>query len=456
MRQKSDLRAFQQRLVTRFYEHAATGAVVPMGGGKTAAALTAARELLDDGVIRAGIVLAPKRVAQLVWPKEIRLWEHLQNTKVAYVSGTAAQREAVMNRPAELYVVGVDNTQWLVEYLKAHSDHPAFDLLIIDELSRFKSPTGKRARALAGIVRRFKNRIGLTGTPRPNGYLDLFRPLQLLSAGVIWGNNFYRWRDERFMALDFHGHRWTIRPEWRDRTLADLRPYWVTISADEMPDLPELVLVRHDIELPPPAAVEYARMQKALIAKFPDRTVLAANAAVAAGKLCQLAQGFSYGEGGPGDTIHVHTEKADQLVELVEDLDGDPVLIAYEFQEDLRVLRDLYPDAPWLGAGVSDKRAEEIEEQWNRGELPILFLHPASAGHGLNLQHGGSQMIWYALPWSAELYDQTRKRFHRPGQTRRCFEHFIMAKGTVDEVKYARVVDKMTLQDAFTRFLPVV
>lgn len=453
MRTPADLRPYQQRLVTHLYEHDSVGVRVPMGGGKTAVMLTALAELLRDGAIRAAVVVAPKRVAQLVWSKEHRLWSHLQHMRVQVVDGgPGARLEKLLDGAHDIYVVGVDNAQWLVgELLKLPASHPLYDALVIDELSRLRNPRGKRGRALMRVARRFKNIYGLTGTPRPNGFEDLYRPMQLLSRGSLWGSSFYKWREERFMSLDFMGYSWSIRPEWRDRTLADIAPYWVSVADDEMPELPEIVSVVHAVALPKAAAEEYKRMERSLLAKFPDRAVLAANAAVATGKLCQLVQGFMYDE--TGGVQHVHTAKADLLVDLIEDLAGDPVLVAYEFQEDLRLLLELYPGTPYLGAGVSDAAAARHEAAWNRGELPILLLHPASAGHGLNLQHGGSQFIWYGLTWSAELFDQTRKRYHRPGQTRRCFEHFIHAPGTTDDVKYARVVEKMNMQDAFTKHL---
>lgn len=454
MRGLEDLRGYQQRLVTRLYEHDITAAVVPMGGGKTVVALSAIKELIDDGHIRSAIVLAPKRVALLVWPKEVQGWGHLKDLRVRLVAGPAEQREFALGLPADVYVVGIDNTQWLVDWLAKHPDHPGMDMLVIDELSRFKNPRGKRGKALMKLSRRFKARVGLTGTPRPNGYEDLFRPMQLLTAGGLWGASFDKWREERFMPLDFHRRKWAIRPGEPERLMREIAPYWVTIGPEDMPELPELTTIRHNVTLPVAATQQYRTMEKTLLSKFPDRTVLAANAAVATGKLAQLAQGFMYDETGAVQRAHI--EKADELVELIENLDGDPVLVCYEFNEDLAVLRALYPDAPWLGDGVSDKKAEQIEADWNAGKLPILFLHPASAGHGLNLQHGGAQMIWYALTWSPELYDQTRKRFHRPGQTRKCFEHIIVAEGTVDEAKYARAVEKLSMQDAFARWLPTV
>jgi hypothetical protein len=455
VRDPSDLRAAQQRAATRFYEHDAVQAVMPMGSGKTASALTAIRELIDDGAIECAVVLAPKRVAQLVWTREHLLWSHLAGLRVRLVSGTPVQRNAALfdieMEPADIYVVGVDNTQWLVDLLKPmRRDHKLFGLLVIDESSRFKNPRGKRGRALQKIADRWTSIWELTGTPRPNGYEDQYRPLQIITKGKLWNRSFDRWRGERFMPLDFHQRSWSIRPEWRERTKADIATYSFTVSDEDMPELEPVTSVFHWVDLPPTVAREYKRMEHQLLAKDGRRTVLAANQAVASGKLAQMANGFVYDEA--GGVVDLHTEKADQLVELLEGSDEN-VLIGYEFRQDLATLRALWPDLPYLGAGVKDDDALRYETAWNRGELPRLALHPASAGHGLNLQYGGSQLVWFGMPWSAELYDQTLKRFHRPGQTRRCFAHHILARNTVDEVKYDRVINKMSEQEAFRRYL---
>ena len=454
MRAESELRRAQQAIATELYENSARQAVVKMGGGKTAAAMTAIKELIADGHIRCALGIAPKRVAQLVWTKEHKLWEHLQHLRVSLVSGPPAQRlKALLDTDADIYVIGVDNVQWLCEQLvKLPEDHKLFDLLFIDELSRFKNPTGKRAKSLMKLAKRWRPRWGLTGTPRPNGYEDQFTPLSLLTQNRLWGKSFYKWRNERFMALDYHQRTWSIRPEWRDRTIADIGTVTVTINESDMPDLPPLTPVFHWVDLPPSVMKTYRDMERQLFAKHGDNAaVLAANAAVATTKLAQIVQGFMYEE--DGTVQHVHTEKADLLAEIVEDLNQNPVLVAYDFKEDLRVMKDLWPGLPYLGAGVSDKQAELHERLWNESKYPVLALHPASAGHGLNLQHGGSQMIWYGMTWSAELYDQTLKRFHRPGQGLHCFAHHILARHTIDEVKYSRVVDKMSAQQAFEKYL---
>lgn len=472
MLQKSDMHGYQNRTATALYEADAVQAVIPMGGGKTVSAATAIRELLDDGHIRAAVINAPKRVARLVWPAEFQKWEHLKDTKISVVLGSVSERMKALYTPAEVYITSRDNIKWLVEELKKVSDdHPLFDLVCIDELSRFKSPTSKLAnKHLGKIIGRFRNRWGLTGTPRPNDYIDQYRPLQLLSNnGLFRPRTWTTWREKHFMRVDADSRptgnpdafRWKIRPQSEHLIVKQIASMSFTIDPSEMPELPELTVVEHWVDLPPSVMKVYKDMERDLFARIGDRNWLAPNSGVASGKLDQIVQGFLYADpvivGDARAVEHLHTEKVDQLVDLVEDLAGDPALLVYGFREELRVLQELYDEPgaplPFLGAGVNDRLAGIYEEEWNAHRLPLLALHPASAGHGLNLQHGGTQMIMLNMPWSAELYGQTIKRFHRQGQIRRCFLHLILARGTVDEVKYDRVVGKMSDQEAFNKYL---
>lgn len=462
MHRKEDMHGYQQRGATRLYESDVVQGVMPMGSGKTVTAYTAIQELIADGHIRCALINAPKRVAQLVWPREKDEWEHLTGLRVSVVAGTPEQRlHALMKVEADVYVTSRDNIKWLVEVLRLlPDDHKLFDLLCIDELSRFKSPRSKLAnKHLGRIIGRFKIRWGLTGTPRPNDYMDQFRPLQLLSNNKLFvPRTFDQWRLKNFMQVDGDGkpsqfgYGWAIRPEHEAKIIGKISSVTFTIDPEEMPELPELTTVVHWVDLPPKVLAQYKDMERHLLADLDERTIAAVSAGVAAGKLAQMAQGFIYGEGNH-DVEHLHTEKADLLVDLVEDLGDLPALLIYGFIEDLRIMQALYDHLPFLGNGTSDKLAAQYERDWNDGKLPLLALHPASAGHGLNLQRGGNQMIVYDMPWSAELFDQVRKRYWRQGQKKRCFEHLILARDTVDEIKYDRVIGKMTDQDAFIKYL---
>lgn len=500
MRQKSDLRAAQQGTATVLYEgvwvdgsFTAAGAIIPMGGGKTAAALTAFEELKRDGYSRELFVLAPKRVAQLVWVAEVKQWAHLAGLKVVFVGGSAAQRFAALKTPADIYCVGIDNTQWFVEWLKTQKpERLAKAVLCVDELSRFKNPRGKRLKAIYDYLFRtpaaFMAVWGLTGTPRPNGYEDLFGQVKLTTRGKMWGRSFDKWRQQNFYPLDYNGYKWSVLPEARERIHADVDKLFITFRPEDMPDLPPLNDGPEFIEwvdMPPDVERIYREMEKRLLAQLrtPEKkqNIIAANRAVATGKLAQILQGFMYdadhfdadfsqdddfrtsaftrGSGARAAT-RIHDVKMERLHEMIEEAGGEPVMIAYEFQEDLARLRQDFPYMRYLGAGVSDRDAELFEREWNAGNLDIAGVHPASAGHGLNLQFGGAQLFQYGLTWSAELYDQLLKRFHRPGQHRPVWSRPILmrCKGlyTVDEMKYDRVRNKISEQELFRKLLKEV
>lgn len=464
MRAFADLRDAQQRTADRLYEHAAVQAVLPMGAGKTATALTAFRDLQRDGYAGDMFVLAPKRVASLVWPAEPKLWEHLGRLKVQLVAGSLDQRERALKQPADIYAIGVDNAQWFVEWAeKQGAKRFSRSVLCIDELSRFKNPRGKRAKALFKIMPWFLSRWGLTGTPAPNGLEDQFMPMKLLTNGQLWGKSFDRWRRANFYPLDYNGYKWAAMPEMKPKLQRDINTVSITIPIEEMPDLPELNDGPDFIEwvdLPYDARKTYEIMERHLVAELREagQTVAAANMAVASGKLSQIVQGFLYEN--PADELkkrgaeRLHDVKMERLLDMIEEAGGEQVMIAYDFQEDLQRLQEEFPGIPWLGK--SDAADIEYERSWNDGTMRIGAIHPASGGHGLNLQYGGSQLFWYGMTWSAELYDQLLKRFHRPGQKRPVFSRPILARDTVDEIKYSRVRDKITTQEAFRRLLKEV
>lgn len=453
MRSKTELYDHQQRTATRLFEYDATQAIIPMGGGKTAASLTAFQELLDAKEVRKGIIMAPKRVAQLVWPQEVTEWDHLADLRVSLVSGNPKQRLAALGRDADLYIVGLDNTQWLVDVLsELDADDPLFDLLCIDELSRFRSPTSKRAQALRKLTKRWNIKWGLTGTPRPNSILEQFMPLALLTDDTLWGRSFYKWRRKYFYPTDWEQRDWEVHPHHEPKLIADINTVSITIGDEEMPDMPDLVDDQpHWVELPSAARNAYETMQRQLIVELTEDEITAFNMAVATGKLAQIVQGFLYRE--DQEPHKIHDQKLEALEDIQGGLNGSPMLVAYEFREDLARLQRKFPNLPYIGAGVKDKDVATLEAAWNRGELPVLAVHPASAGHGLNLQHGGSHLIWYSLTWSAELYAQTTRRLHRPGQKRPCFSIPILARNTIDELKFDRVRGKITDQDVFRSFI---
>jgi hypothetical protein len=450
------LRSYQQRLATFLYERDAAFAIAPLGAGKGAAALTAAAELIRDKQRRHILVIAPKLVATTVWPGEIASWPHLAHLRVAVLDGSPEQRKALLAAAPEreVTVIGIDLVPWLVaELAKFPDDHPLFDALIIDETSRLKDPSGKRARALLKVARRFRTRWGLTGTPRPNSSQDLFMPAAIITDGTLWGRAFIPWQKRYFRPRDPFGREWVALPGAEERIAAEFGTIAMTVADEDMPDLPPLNIVVTRIDLPDAVMATYKTMARELFAEVEGRSIEAASPLIATGKLAQLANGFMYDA---GTTVAVHDLKIDWLRELVESLDGEPLRVVYEFLEDLRAIRRAFGDVPALGGLTPGPEAARLVAAWNAGTLPLLALHPASGAHGLNLQFGGSRMAWLSPSWSAELTEQAIARIYRPGQTQRVTIHVCVAASTVDEMKRDRVIGKMSAQEAFRRHLPSI
>ena len=449
------LRSYQQRATTFLYERDAAFLIAPLGAGKGAAALTAFAELVRDRHRRHALVIAPKLVATTVWPAEIAAWPHLRHLRVAVLDGDPERRRALLHTAAEreVTVIGIDLVPWLTDELAGFADdHPIFDLMVIDETSRLKDSSGKRARALARIASRFRTRWGLTGTPRPNSSRDLFMPASIITAGALWGRAFGPWQKRHFRPLDPFGREWAALPGAEARIATNFGTVAMMVADADMPDLPTLNVVVTPLKLPDAVMATYKTMQRELFADIGDRSIEAASRLVATGKLAQLANGFLYDEGAE-DAVSVHSHRIDWLRELVESLDGEPLLIAYEFIEDLRAIRRAFGEVPTLIGTKATRAAAELVAAWNAGSLPLLTFHPAAAGHGLNLQHGGSRMAWLSPSWSAELTEQAIARIYRPGQTRHVTIHVCVAVGTVDEMKRDRVLGKMSAQEAFRRHL---
>jgi hypothetical protein len=449
------LRSYQQRAATYLYESDAAFLIAPLGAGKGAAALTAIAELIRDKHRRHALVIAPKLVATTVWPGEIASWPHLAHLRIEVLNGSPARRRELLATTAEreVTVIGVDLVPWLVRELAAVADdHPLFDVLIVDETSRLKDPSGKRARALLKVAGRFRTRWGLTGTPRPNSSQDLFMPAAIVTDGALWGRAFVPWQKRHFWQRDLFGHQWAALPGAEEKIAADFGTVAMTVADADMPDLPPLNVVEMPLELPDAVMATYKTMARKLCAEVEGRSIEAASTMIATGKLAQIANGFLYGEGND-DAVFVHDLKVDWLRELVESLDGEPLLVAYEFVEDLRAIQRAFGVVPALGGPTATREAAGLIAEWNAGKLPLLAFHPASAGHGLNLQHGGSRMAWLSPSWSAELTEQAIARVYRAGQSRHVTIHVCVAAGTVDEMKRDRVLGKMSAQEAFRRHL---
>ena len=376
------LRSYQQRLATFLYERDAAFAIAPLGAGKGAAALTALADLVRDKHRRHALVIAPKLVATTVWPQEVATWAHLRHLRLAVLDGGPERRRELLATAAarEVTVIGIDLVPWLVGELAAFGDdHPIFDMLVIDETSRLKDPSGKRARGLLKVAGRFRTRWGLTGTPRPNSSQDLFMPAAIITDGALWGRAFVPWQKRFFRPCDPFGREWAALPGAEEQIAADFGTVAMTVADEDMPDLPPLNIVVTPLKLPDAVMATYREMARELFATIEGRSIEAASPLIATGKLAQLANGFLYDDGAD-DPVFVHSLKIDWLRELVESLDGEPLLIAYEFIEDLRTIRRAFGEVPALGGQTRRARGCAAGRGLERGEAAAARLSSGLGG----------------------------------------------------------------------------
>ena len=397
-----------------------------MGTGKTVTTLTACDRLLhdylEDGPV---LVIAPKRVAENTWSKECQKWPHLQHLRIARVMGTAKQRQEALLTKADIYVINRENVVWLVEYLQ---NRWPFRIVVIDELSSFKSAQAKRFKALRRVRGRIKRIIGLTGTPRPNGIEDLWPEVYLLDQGERLGKTLSAFRARYLVPDKMNGHVvYSYRPkEGAEQDIYDrLGDICMSIRKDDVLDLPGQLYDDVVLEPSPALLKQYKQFERDKVLECLDEAgeIVAGSAAALTNKLLQFANGAVYDM--DGVPHHLHDVKLDALEEMLEAAGGDPVLVLYAYKHDADRIKERVTcralDTP-----------EDIDA-WNRGEIPVALAHPASIGHGLNLQDGGHIIIWYGLTWSLELYQQANERLNRPGQKHVCRVYHLILKGTHDE-----------------------
>ena len=425
--------------------HKRAGLFLDMGLGKTVVSLTYVKELLDDFAVDKVLVIAPLRVAQDTWSRESEKWDHLTDVHISRVLGTRAQRVAALEARADVYVINRENVQWLVEYLGTRWP---FDMVIIDELSSFKSSGSKRWRCLKRVIKLSHYVVGLTGTPAPNGYIDLWPEIFLLDGGERLGRTLGEFRTRYFNPGAHKGHivyEWKLKPGAKDaidRTLSDL---CLSMSKEDWLSLPPVINNTVVVRMSPEERKTYAHLRDTQVLPLLagelsdmrdfDSAVVGTTAATLSGKLLQLANGAVYDD--RGTVFHVHDRKLDALEDIRAEAQGQPLLVFYSYKHDMDRIRERFPDA------VKMEDSDTIS-RWNRGEIPMLLCHPASAGHGLNLQEGGHIIVWFGLPWSLELYQQANARLNRMGQGQSVIVHHIVCEGTLDE----KVMTALARKDA--------
>lgn len=392
--------------------------------------LTAIKQLTWD--IDRVLIIAPKRPAIDTWPEELEKWDHLKGMDYAVAVGSAKERDAALKQQAFITIINRENVVWLVDRFR--KDRWPYDCIVIDELSSFKSSKSKRFRALKRIRPFVRRVIGLTGTPSANGYMDLWAEAYMLDCGEALGKTLTGYRNQYFTPGRRNGmviYDWDLRPGAKEEILSRLEPICVSMKAEDYLDLKEMHTVIHKVSLSDRTMKRYQTMERDMLLEVDGETIDAVNAAALTTKLLQISSGSVYDE--DGVPAVVHTEKLEALDEIIESAAGENVLVFYAYRHELDRLKERYPQA------VDIKEPDAIK-RWKAGEIPILLAHPASAGHGLNLQSGGHISVWYSLTMSLELYQQACKRLHRQGQTKPVINYVLLSRGTYDETVYYQIL----------------
>lgn len=441
--------AYQKYCIHRLITTPALGLFLDMGLGKTVITLTAIKDLkYNRFAINKILVIAPKKVAESTWAREKEKWDHLRFLRISKVLGTETKRIRALNTPADIYIINRENVVWLVDYYR---NAWPFDMVVIDEFSSFKSHQAKRFKALKNVRPHIKRIVGLTGTPAPNGLLDLWAQVYLLDGGQRLGRTITGFRERYFEPDQRNRDRiFTYAPkpgadEVIQRLISDI---CISMKAEDYLELPDITYNTVPVVLDEKATKAYEKLEKEMLLQVDDSTIDAGSAAVLTNKLLQLCNGAVYDEN--RKIVEIHNNKIEAFMELVEGLNGKPALVFYNFQHDKeRLIRALAKTK----LRVRELKTPQDEMDWNNHQIDILLAHPASAAYGLNLQEGGNHVIWFGLNWSLELYQQANKRLHRQGQREKVIIHHLTVVGGMDEDVAAALEDKNGTQERLLQAL---
>ena len=447
---------YQKKGVLWLLEHGGAGLLLDPGLGKTSISLAAFKILQQEGICNCLLVIAPLRPCYLVWPKEREKWQDFAGLKMEILHGS--HKNEALARKADVYVINPDGLPWLLS-------HPLFkkrfhnQILCVDESSKFRHTHTARFKTLKPYLGIFRRRWILTGSPAPRNLLDLFGQIFILDLGRALGGFITYYRNEFFDPSGYGGYSWKPTKGAEKKIYDKLRPLCLRMDAEDYIKLPPISgmigrpgrINMVEVDLPPDAWKAYKQMENLFMARLARGEITAANAAVATNKCRQIASGGLYYEDrtrtGKRRWEDLHDLKTEAVVDLLEELEGQPTLVAYNYDHDLARLRKaLGKDVPYIGGGVSPKQSVVLEEAWNNGDLPYLLVNPASVAHGLNLQGAGRAVVWHTLTWNWEEYDQLVRRIWRQGQTQRVFVYHIVARDTVDLAMVSSLLKKCTTQ----------
>lgn len=430
---------YQQQMFEYIDTHPVAALFLDMGLGKTVITLTAIKNLMYDSFeVKKVLVIAPLRVARDTWPNEIEKWNHLQDLRYSVVVGNQIERQSALKQEVEIYIINRENVTWLIEKSGYQFD---FDMVIIDELSSFKSHAAKRFKSLLKVRPFIKRIVGLTGTPSSNGLMDLWAQFRILDKGERLGRFITHYRQRYFDPDQRNGmviYSYKPKPEAEEAIYNQIEDITVSMKAEDYLDMPEFITNEVVVKLSDKERKVYDEMRKEMIVEVKDKEIDAINAASLSNKLLQMASGSVYDE--QKESVWLHDRKLDALEDLVEAANGKPLLVVYWFKHDLTRITQRFD--------VKVLKTQQDFQDWNKGLIPIALIHPASAGHGLNLQVGGSTLVWFSLTWSLELYQQTNARLYRQGQKESVVVHHIITEDTIDEdvMKALRLKDKFQNQ----------
>ena len=422
--------------------HKVSALFLDCGLGKTITTLTAINELMYDSFeISKVLIIAPLRVAQSTWKEEIEKWDHLNLLRYSIAVGDEKERLKALKQNSDIYIINRENVDWLVT--KSGIDFN-FDMLIIDELSSFKSHTSKRFKSLLKIRPYFERVVGLTGTPSSNGLMDLWAEFRVLDLGERLGRYITHYRNEYFLPDKRNGaviFSYKPQPNAEERIYRRLADMTISMKSTEYLKMPELILNELEINLDEEDQMKYKKFKKEMVMTIQEKEIDAINAASLSNKLIQLANGSIYDD--DKKFYEIHNKKLDKLEEIIESANGKPVLVAYWFKADKERIEKRFK--------VREIKTADDIKQWNMGMINLALIHPASAGHGLNLQSGGSTLVWFSLTWSLELYQQTNARLYRQGQKDTVVIHHLITKNTIDENIMKSLKRKDKTQEALMR-----
>lgn len=434
---------YQSYCIDYIKNHKIAAVILDMGLGKTSITLTAINDLINKGQVRKVLVVAPLRVAKTTWKDEIEKWDHLSSLTYSIVVGTPKQRMDALQTDADIYIINRENLQWLIEKSYVRFD---FDMVVLDELSSFKSWTSKRFKAFMKVRSRVNRVVGLTGTPTSNGLMDLFAEYKCLDMGKRLGRFISQYRLDYFRPGRTNGqivYEYIPLPNAEELIYERISDITISMKAVDHLDMPELISTTHKVYMSDKEYQVYKDMCDDLVIGDLNNSITAQNAAVLTGKLCQMANGMVYTD--DGDEFHLHDEKLNALEDIVESANGKPLLVAYWYQHDLKRIVNRLSD---LKVNFRKLNTEQDIRDWNNKEIDVALIHPSSMGHGINLQDGGNTLVWFGFTWSLELYQQTIARLWRQGQknTTVVVEH-IVCDGTVDENVLYALEHKETTQE---------